>query len=196
MKKVDIFLSYAPHETLSLTDAMPHPLFQNIFYSYTASFFTIFLPFKDFVVIGSIPSQYFVPVDEKKDLPLGCIYEQETSIKLTAVTGSLPPYIISKFGIEIISAEEAADYKNLIPAIYFKNIFFHIDHGRIHIFIFIPKSEYAIRIEVDNELSRPNPKGINALIEASKSSTSRRYPPLVMKDTTSPEVQIKKKASA
>lgn len=85
MERIDIFLSYVPHEILSLTDAMPHPMFHNVFYTYTRSFFTLLMPFKDFVFMGSVPSHYFVPADEKKDLPLGCIYDFETTIEFPTI---------------------------------------------------------------------------------------------------------------
>ena len=182
MEKIDIYISFAPHEILSITDVIPHPMFHNVYYTYTRAFFTLLMPFKDFVFMSAIPSYYFVPANEKKDLPLGCIYDYETTTESPTIIGHFPPYIVSKFGIEIISAEETANYDNLIPAIYFKNIFFHIAPKRINVFIFIPNTEYAIRIKVDNELSKPNYKGINALIEANKSNIAKRYPPFVQTD--------------
>ncbi len=64
--KIDVILSFASHEVLSLADAVRHPFFNNVYFAYTESHFTFYFPFKNFCHLVAIPSGLFVPIDGKQ----------------------------------------------------------------------------------------------------------------------------------
>jgi len=176
--KIDVILSFAPHEVLSLNDAMLHPFFNNVYFAYTKSHFTMFLPFEEFVYMIAIPSDLFIPVDGK-DFPCQELYEPLEGQRPpdVQIINEYPHAVMSKLSVDIVNAEEAAQYDELLQGIYVKNIFWNIAPDKITSFIFVPHTSLALKIAVDCGISTPNQIGIDALRAVNKSNAKRTPPP-------------------
>ncbi|MBU1713162.1 MAG: hypothetical protein KKD47_08670 [Proteobacteria bacterium] len=178
-KKIDIFLSYAPHEVLSLTAAIPHFMFHNIYHSHDESSFTLMIPYRTFVFKGSIPLHYLVPVTGKDDFLLGRPYDIEAARYQTPIiVGRFPEYVASKFSIEIIAAEKTAKLKNFIKGIFFKNVFFSINLHSIDSYIIVPDTDIVIKVRTSNEISMPNWENIKYLKTASEAMYNQQNTPI------------------
>ncbi|MFO7665859.1 MAG: hypothetical protein R6V76_04515 [Desulfobacterales bacterium] len=176
--KIDIILSFAPHEVLSLTDAMLHPFFNNVYFYYTKFHFTLFLPFEEFVYMVAIPSHLFIPVDGKS-FPCEELYKPLKGQRSpdVQIINEYPHAVMSKLSVDIVNADEACQYDELLQGIYVKNIFWHIASDEITSFIFIPHTSLALKITVDSEISVPNQIGIDTLRSVNKSNLKKIIPP-------------------
>ena len=175
--KIDVILSFAPHEVLSLNDAMLHPFFNNVYFAYTKSHFTMFLPFEEFVYMIAIPSHLFIPVDGK-DFPCPELYEPLEGQRPpdVQIINEYPHAVMSKLSVDIVDAEEATEYDELLQGIYVKNIFWHVASDIITSFIFVPHTSLALKIAVASDISVPNQIGIDALRNTNKEN-GRKIPP-------------------
>jgi hypothetical protein len=176
--KIDVILSFAPHEVLSLTDAMLHPFFNNVYFAYTKAHFTMFLPFDEFVYMVAIPSDLFIPVDGK-DFPCEELYKPLEGQRPpdVQIINEYPRAVMSKIFVDIINAEDTSRYDELLQGMHVKNIFWNVASDKITALLYVPHTSLVLRISVDCEISVPNQIGIDALRSVNKSKAQRVPPP-------------------
>jgi hypothetical protein len=175
--KIDVILSFAPHEVLSLTDAMLHPFFNNVYFAYTKAHFTMFLPFDEFVYMVAIPSDLFIPIDGK-DFPCEELYEPLEGQRPpdVQIINNYPGAVMSKISVDIISAEDTCQYDELLQGIHVKNIFWHVASDKITALLYVPHTSLVLRIAVNADISVPNQIGIDTLRKVNKENGWKYLP--------------------
>jgi hypothetical protein len=175
--KIDVILSFAPHEVLSLNDTMLHPFFNNVYFAYSKSHFTMFLPFEEFVYMVAIPSDLFIPHDGK-DFPCSELYEPLEGQRPpdVQIINKYPRAVMSKISVDIVNSEETAGYDELLQGIHVKNIFWHVASDKITSFLFIPHTSLVLKIAVDTDISVPNQIGIDTLRKINEENGRKNLP--------------------